>query len=180
MDSDDTGQDGLAALIDACEAADAEFDAEANGDTPEQIDHGIYSAGELQLQTRPETGPMVFGDDWPGVFIRGDNAAHFAWHLASLLKRESTDGIERMVLEGLSNALVGSRVVDGEQPSKTQELRPYVECLAIADMSSLKEMERKHILRVLEFVHGNKTQACKVLGLDRRTLYRRLHSYGVM
>lgn len=23
---------------------------------------------------RPETGPMQFGDDWPGVFIRGDNA----------------------------------------------------------------------------------------------------------
>ncbi len=23
---------------------------------------------------RPETGPMQFGDDWPGIFIRGDNA----------------------------------------------------------------------------------------------------------
>lgn len=23
---------------------------------------------------RPETGPMQFGDDWPGVFIRG---AHY-------------------------------------------------------------------------------------------------------
>ncbi len=23
---------------------------------------------------RPETGPMQFGDDWPGVFIRGDAA----------------------------------------------------------------------------------------------------------
>lgn len=24
--------------------------------------------------SRPETGPMVFGNDWPGIFIRGDNA----------------------------------------------------------------------------------------------------------
>lgn len=23
---------------------------------------------------RVETGPVAFGDDWPGVFIRGDNA----------------------------------------------------------------------------------------------------------
>ena len=23
---------------------------------------------------RPETGPMQFGNDWPGIFIRGDNA----------------------------------------------------------------------------------------------------------
>jgi hypothetical protein len=28
----------------------------------------------LESGERPETGPMQFGDDWPGVFIRGDNA----------------------------------------------------------------------------------------------------------
>jgi hypothetical protein len=27
---------------------------------------------------RPETGPMQFGDDWPGVFIRGDDAIGYA------------------------------------------------------------------------------------------------------
>lgn len=25
-------------------------------------------------EPRVETGPVAFGDDWPGVFIRGDNA----------------------------------------------------------------------------------------------------------
>lgn len=34
---------------------------------------------------RPETGPMQFGDDWPGVFIRGDNAFGYAVSLATLL-----------------------------------------------------------------------------------------------
>lgn len=29
---------------------------------------------DLPSGDRPETGPMRFGDDWPGVFIRGDNA----------------------------------------------------------------------------------------------------------
>jgi hypothetical protein len=29
---------------------------------------------ELASGERPETGPMQFGDDWPGLFIRGDNA----------------------------------------------------------------------------------------------------------
>ena len=27
---------------------------------------------------RPQTGPMQFGDDWPGVFIRGDDALGYA------------------------------------------------------------------------------------------------------
>lgn len=28
--------------------------------------------------TRPETGPMQFEDDWPGVFFRGDHALYYA------------------------------------------------------------------------------------------------------
>jgi len=28
-------------------------------------------------ERRAETGVMQFGDDWPGVFIRGDNAKMF-------------------------------------------------------------------------------------------------------
>jgi len=33
---------------------------------------------------RVETGPIRFGDDWPGVFIRGDNAFGWAIHLREL------------------------------------------------------------------------------------------------
>ncbi len=32
---------------------------------------------------RVETGPVQFNDDWPGVFIRGDNAAYYAMMLES-------------------------------------------------------------------------------------------------
>ncbi|MEN8764135.1 MAG: hypothetical protein ABF290_17120 [Thiogranum sp.] len=38
---------------------------------------------QLSEQTeRVETGPVQFGDDWPGIFIRGDNAAHYALMLS--------------------------------------------------------------------------------------------------
>lgn len=30
------------------------------------------------LERRAETAPLQFGDDWPGVFIRGDDAMTFA------------------------------------------------------------------------------------------------------
>ena len=36
-------------------------------------------------QRRAETGTMRFGDDWPGVFIRGDNAVFYGMQLTSLL-----------------------------------------------------------------------------------------------
>jgi DNA-binding NtrC family response regulator len=45
-------------------------------------------------------------------------------------------------------------------------------------MLSMADVERMHILRVLRAVGGHRTQAAKVLGLDRKTLYRKLESYG--
>ena len=44
-------------------------------------------------------------------------------------------------------------------------------------MLSLPELERRYIERVLGAVGGNKTRASKVLGVDRRTLYRKLDRY---
>lgn len=47
---------------------------------------------EIARGSRPETGPMQFGSDWPGIFIRGDEALHYvsiiALTLAELAKRD--------------------------------------------------------------------------------------------
>jgi two-component system response regulator HydG len=43
----------------------------------------------------------------------------------------------------------------------------------------LEEIERRHILRVLEAHDGNKLAASASLGIDRKTLYRKLLRYGV-
>jgi Nif-specific regulatory protein len=43
----------------------------------------------------------------------------------------------------------------------------------------LAEVERRHILRVLETVKGNRTAAAKVLEIGRNTLARKLKEYGL-
>ena len=43
-----------------------------------------------------------------------------------------------------------------------------------AELVTLDEMERLYVRRVLAAVGGNKSQAARVLGIDRRSLYRRL------
>jgi two-component system, NtrC family, response regulator AtoC len=47
------------------------------------------------------------------------------------------------------------------------------------ELVPLEQVERRYILRVLDSVHGNKTMAARILGLDRVTLYRKLERYRV-
>jgi DNA-binding protein Fis len=47
--------------------------------------------------------------------------------------------------------------------------------MAAADdraLRTLAEVKQEHIRLVLESVRGNKTKAAKILGIDRRSLYR--------
>ncbi len=45
-------------------------------------------------------------------------------------------------------------------------------------MVPLAEIEREHVLRVLEACGGSQTQAAQVLGIGRNTLWRKLHRYA--
>ncbi|EAQ78586.1 sigma-54-dependent transcriptional regulator [Blastopirellula marina] len=48
-----------------------------------------------------------------------------------------------------------------------------------AELAPMDEVERRYILHVLSAVGDNKTTAARILGLDRKTLYRKLKQYGV-
>jgi two-component system response regulator HydG len=43
----------------------------------------------------------------------------------------------------------------------------------------MDEIERRYIRRVLQVLGNNKSHAAKVLGWDRKTLYRRIEKYGL-
>ena len=42
------------------------------------------------------------------------------------------------------------------------------------ELVPLEEVEQRYVARVMEAVGGNKTLAAKILGVDRKTLYRKL------
>jgi DNA-binding NtrC family response regulator len=48
-----------------------------------------------------------------------------------------------------------------------------------AATASLWEVEREHICKVLAAVEGNKSQAAKILEIDRKTLYTKLDRYDL-
>ncbi|MGD0904958.1 MAG: hypothetical protein ABR924_18805 [Terracidiphilus sp.] len=59
---------------------------------------------------RVESGPIRFGEDWPGLFLRGDSCISYAYHLDQLLKRGHDAGISRLIVENLLNDLHSTRL----------------------------------------------------------------------
>ena len=69
---------------------------------------------------RAETAAMQFGDDWPGVFIRGDNACWYAQQLSLLLKSNNEPHpITRETLWGLVKILESCKVMQKESNANT-------------------------------------------------------------
>ncbi|MCP4898574.1 MAG: AAA domain-containing protein, partial [bacterium] len=97
------------------------------------------------------------------------------------LSREALDAMMRYPFPGnvreLENviqatiALAPGDIVTVEDLRLPGSVEQFIDDAALVD---LKEMERRHIARVLRSVGGNRSEAARILGIDRTTLYRKL------
>ena len=88
----------------------------------------------------------------------------------------------RNVVERAMALTTSERIIVDDLPEKIRAHRGRQIILNAEDPSGLlplEQVEQHYILHVLESVNGNRTQAAQVLGLDRKTLYRKLKQYGV-
>ena len=101
----------------------------------------------------------------------------------------------RAALVGLQapvNATITALVKACEEPSSFRLLYPDEAPLGEKDRNerellekardqrwTIEQLEREYILDVLESVHGHRGHAADILGIDRRTLYRKLKEYQV-
>ena len=88
--------------------------------------------------------------------------------------RELANCIERAVTLTRGDELVLDDLPDTVRSAATEPTRG-----GGVDLIPLDDVERAHILHVLQAVGGNKTLAAKILGLERKTLYRKLERYEV-
>jgi DNA-binding NtrC family response regulator len=88
--------------------------------------------------------------------------------------RELEHTIERAVLLG-KGALIGVEDLPAHLVARGESA--IVLAQALARQFTLRDLERKYIGKVLETTHGNKTEAARILGVDRTTLYRKLEEY---
>ena len=132
---------------------------------PEDIvplaEHILVQLGARQTPPRrmrlsPEAQQLLLAYHWPGNV------------------RELMNVLERGVA-----LCQGELIADDDLPQQVREKRP-ADFLgaAVARRMTLAELEREFIERVLGDEAGNKTRAAQRLGLDRKTLYRKLDEYA--
>jgi DNA-binding NtrC family response regulator len=72
----------------------------------------------------------------------------------------------------------GAKTVPASLPLGTRAAAQHTMLeTATEEAWSLERLEREYILKVLEKTRGNQSRAAEILGIDRRTLYRKLKSY---
>lgn len=75
----------------------------------------------------------------------------------------------------------GQYIEAAHLPEFAQEVKVEKEEAPIKfNESTLFDLEKKHIVDTLDHLNGNKTRAAKALGITVKTLYNKLHSYGMI
>ena len=99
----------------------------------------------------PQARDAFTGHDWPGNI------------------RELRNAVERAVVVAKGKYI---QVDDVCFPL------PVHGAVVSGEVESLEEMERKHILKIINQTKGNIAQAAEILGISRLTLYNKIEKYG--
>jgi len=113
------------------------------------------SKGKLELS--PAVAERLLAYDWPGNVRELENCIERAVALARF---------DQLTIEDLPEKIRAYRAD-----------RFLMSANDAAEIVSLEELERRYITRVIKLLGGNKARAAQLLGLDRRTLYRKLEKY---
>lgn len=132
-------------------------------DIPLLVDNFIAMHG-FQKEFSKEAMELLKKYDWCGN-VR---------ELKNVIERTCILTSERIVTSEDLSFLKVNRVPE-EMASKSQLTR-----LADNECLSLKEMERKHIIKVLGLVNGHKGKAAKLLEINAKTLYLKMKSYNIV
>jgi DNA-binding NtrC family response regulator len=116
-------------------------------------------------------------DSRPVLGISPDCARHLLEYSWPGNVRELLNVIERAVALASYDNLMPI-----DLPERIRQYKPshvIVAGTAPEDFVTMDEVERRYILRVLEATGGHRTRTAEILGLDRKTLYNKLRTYGV-
>jgi two-component system, NtrC family, response regulator HydG len=134
---------------------------ERGGDVPRLVEHVLQRHGSSAAQITPAALRALERHPFPGNVRELEHALERALILAG----SDPIGVEHLPFGAMPAAAPGGA------PAWVPAIPP--------EGLSLEVLERELILQALERAGGNKSQAARLLGLTRRTLYSRMERHGL-
>jgi DNA-binding NtrC family response regulator len=103
------------------------------------------------------------------------NISHISPEALEILTEYSWPGNVRELEHTIERAVILTIhpiILPEDLPGKIIEQRKQAEILIPEKPMSLREVEKRYVLKVIEETKGNKRKASEILGIDRTTLYR--------
>jgi DNA-binding NtrC family response regulator len=149
---------------------------ERTDDIPALLDHflTLFSARHKRDRKTVERTAVrrLQGYDWPGNVRQLEHVLLNAW----LLSEEDEIASDDLDLPspGVRAITTGPVVVEGRaSASSTSPVRAR-------NQEEYRDAEKEKILSALSRCNWNRVQAAKMIGVPRRTFYRRLKEYGIV
>jgi two-component system response regulator HydG len=117
-------------------------------------------SGKPTLELSERAAERLMAYEWPGNVRELENCIEHAVALARFDQVTVED-----LPEKLRGYLAGSFVATANDPT---------------EIVTMEELEKRYLLRVFTLVGNNKSRAAEVLGIDRRTMYRKLERYAAL
>jgi DNA-binding NtrC family response regulator len=141
-------------------------------DIPLLMDHFLRELTERHgrgpVAVDAEAQHRLLAYDWPGNIRELQNVLERALVLAE----QDVIGPEHLPAE----VRPGAPPPESPAPAADEPLPPSAPVNALL---SLEEVERRHVLRVLEATGGSREEASRILGISRRTLTRMVQRWGL-
>ena len=110
---------------------------------------------------------------------RGSRIRGFSNEALDVLVKHDWPGNVRELENAIERAIILARG-DVITPADLVYYGPLMKPEAtLDDLSPLVNVEKEHIARALRYHAGNRTAAAKTLGIDRKTLWRKIQAYGL-
>jgi two-component system response regulator HydG len=152
----------------------------------------FFRINVIQLELPPlrsrGTDALLLSQHFIEAFAKrtGKNVVGMSESVAEKLLAYSWPGNVRELRNMIERAVAltrNDRLTVEDLPEKIRDYRSsqvFIGGHDPSDLVPLEEVQRRYILHVLDSANGNRTLAARTLGLDRKTLYRKLSQYGVL
>jgi DNA-binding NtrC family response regulator len=126
------------------------------------------------LRQRPADIPLLVEHFAAGVAVTPEAMARLVAHPWPGNVRELRNTLERAATLRAGESIG----IDDLPQGITSAQRDNLLAVGADQQLPLRDVERSYILMVLQGTGGNKSRAAEILGLDRKTLYRKLEEFG--